>query len=55
MEKKESQISLFGENKENKKQERLDQTIDELKEKYGYHLITRAGKLELNDIIKFKE
>lgn len=48
------QISLFTDNK-NEKQEKLDKTIDKLKEKYGYNLITRAGKMELDDKIKFKK
>lgn len=50
----ERQISLFG-NKENEKQEKLDKTIDELKEKYGYNSITRAGKMNISNILKIKE
>ncbi len=50
--KKEIQLSLFDTNKE--KQEKLDQTIDKLKEKYGYNTITIAGKMNLNDRIRFK-
>ncbi len=50
--KKEIQLSLFDTNKE--KQEKLDQTIDKLKEKYGYNTITIAGKMNLNDRIHFK-
>lgn len=37
------QMSLFA-NSENKKQEKLDQTIDKLKEKYGYDFIKRASE-----------
>lgn len=40
----ETQISLFD-NNDNKKQEKLDKAMDEIKEKYGYNLITRAGKM----------
>ena len=40
--KDEMQLSLFQEGN-NEKQEKLDKTIDELKEKYGYDSITRAG------------
>lgn len=29
--------------------------IDKLKEKYGYNLITRAGKMEVENIIKFRK
>ena len=50
--KKEIQLSLFDTNKE--KQEKLDQTIDKLKGKYGYNTITIAGKMNLNDRIRFK-
>ena len=53
-EKEEKQISLFEKDRNNEKQERLDKVIDDLKDKYGYNKITRAGKLELNDKIKFK-
>ena len=42
--KEEKQISLFD-NNDNKKQEKLDKAMDEIKEKYGYNLITRAGKM----------
>ena len=49
----ETQISLFDVN-ENKKQEKLDQTLDKLKEKYGYYSITRAGKLGSEKQIKLK-
>ena len=54
VEKEEKQISLFEKDINNEKQEKLDKVIDELKDKYGYNKITRAGKLELNDKIKFK-
>ena len=54
VEKEEKQISLFEKDINNEKQEKLDRVIDELKDKYGYNKITRAGKLELNDKIKFK-
>ena len=52
--KEEMQISLFNDAK-NKKQEKLDSTIDKLKDKYGYNLITRAGKMEVEDLIKFRK
>jgi len=54
IEKEERQLSFF-ENKENKKQEKLDQAIDSLKEKYGYNTITRAGKMQVQDILKPKD
>lgn len=46
------QISLFQEPK-NDKQEKLDKVVDELKNKYGYNKITRAGKM--NTEIKLKD
>lgn len=50
----EKQISLFDVEK-NEKQEKLDKTIDALKNKYGYNSVTRAGKMNLNHKMKFKE
>ena len=50
----EVQLSLFS-NEEDKKQEKLDEVIDELKEKYGYNSVTRAGKLHSEEIIKLKD
>ena len=52
--KEEMQLSIFNDMKD-KKQEKLDKTIDELKDKYGYNLITRAGKMEVEDLIKFRK
>lgn len=56
-EKEKQQISLFDNVKDEKqeKQEKLDTAIDKLKEKYGYNLITRAGKMEVENIIKFRK
>lgn len=51
--KNENQISLFN-TEETKKQEKLDATLDILKEKYGYSAITRAGKLGIEKNIKLK-
>ena len=51
----EMQISLFNDVAKNEKQEKLDKTIDKLKEKYGYNLITRAGKMGVEDLIKFRK
>lgn len=54
IEKEEQQLSLF-QNEENKKQEKLDETIDALKGKYGYHAITRAGKMNVGNMLKLKD
>ncbi len=53
-EKENLQISLFD-NKNNEKQEKLDKVIDNLKQKYGYSSITRAGKLHSEEKIKLKD
>lgn len=48
----ELQISLFTNNNESIKQKRLDKTIDELKNKYGYDFVTRASNIETENIVK---
>lgn len=50
VEKKEQQITLFS-NKNIEKQEKLDSVLDELKNKYGYSTISRAGKMNVDDMI----
>ena len=54
IEKDEMQLSLFT-NEEDKKQEKLDKVVDELKNKYGYSSITRAGKLNSEEIVRLKD
>lgn len=54
VEKEELQISLF-QDKLNDKQEKLDNVVDEIKERYGYNAITRAGKMELDNVLKLKD
>lgn len=54
IEKDEMQLSLFN-NVNDQKQEKLDKVVDELKNKYGYESITRAGKLNSEQIIKLKD
>lgn len=54
IEKNEMQISLFND-KNSTKHEKIDETVDKLKEKYGYNSITRAGKLNMEDIVKLKD
>lgn len=46
-------MSLFDSN-ENEKQKKLDETLDNLRKKYGYNSITKAGKLEIEKNIKLK-
>ena len=52
--KEEIQMSFFTQEKDIK-QEKLDNVLDNLKNKYGYNMITRAGKLEVEKIVKGKE
>ena len=54
IEKDEVQLSLFS-GEEDKKQEKLDEVVDKLKQKYGYNSVTRAGKLHSDEIIKLKD
>ena len=54
MEKEQMQLSLFS-NKEIEKQEKLDKVIDDLKNKYGYNKITRAGKMSAGDYLNLKD
>lgn len=51
--KDEVQLSLFAQ--KNEKQTRLDEVVDELKAKYGYQSVTRAGKLKVEGMVKLKE
>lgn len=51
--KDEMQMSFFA--KDSEKQEKLDKTIDLLKDKYGYDLVTRAGKMNMRDIVRKAE
>ncbi len=54
VEKEESQLSFFyDQNAE--KQEKLDNVLDKLKQKYGYNIITRAGKMGIEKIVKLKD
>ena len=54
VEKEQMQLSLFR-NKDNEKQEKLDKVIDNLKNKYGYNTITRAGKMNVGDYLNLKD
>ena len=53
-EKEQLQLCLFTD-KTNEKQEKLDKVVDELKQKYGYKAITRAGKMEADKFLKLKD
>jgi len=49
-----AQISLFDDI-QNKKQDTLDKTLYDIKQKYGYNSITRAGKMNVNEIININK
>ena len=51
-EKDEVQMSFF---ESDTKQEKLDSVLDGLKKKYGYSSVTRAGELEVKEIVKGKD
>ena len=53
--KDEVQLSFFTPEDMEKKQNKIDTVVDNLKEKYGYNLITRAGELEIRNIVKGKD
>ena len=50
--KEQLQISLF---EIDKKQEKIDEVVDSLKDKYGYNFITRAGNMKLEENYKNKK
>ncbi len=51
--KTEQQLSLFTDT-DNEKQNKLDVTIDKIKEKYGYDFIKKGAELNTEKIIKIK-
>ena len=53
VEKNELQLSLFN-NNDNEKQDKIDNAVDKLKEKYGYDFITRASNLNLEKDVKIR-
>ena len=52
--KNEIQLSFFTD-EDDKKQEKVDKVVDQLKQKYGYGSITRAGNLHSSEIVKLKD
>ena len=52
----EMQISLFiDKNADKETQRKVDHVVDKIKEKYGYDAITRAGKMNINKLIKLRD
>ena len=54
IEKEEMQLSLF-QNDTNEKQEKIDKVLDELKNKYGYSKIIRAGEMNVENMLNLKD
>ena len=54
VDKNEIQLSFFTD-EDDKKQEKVDKVVDQLKQKYGYGSITRAGNLHSSEIVKLKD
>ena len=48
------QISFFSE-ENTERLEKLDNVLDLINQKYGYNSITRAGKMDVQKIVKLKE
>lgn len=52
-EKEQMQMSLFEKQDVDKeKQQKVDKTLDEIKEKFGYEIITRAGKMKVDKLLR---
>lgn len=51
--KEEQQLSLFVD-LSSKRNDKIDETVDDLKKKFGYNSIMRAGKMNSNNILKLK-
>ena len=51
--KNQTQLSLFDDTN-SKKQEKIDKSIDLLKQKYGYNAVTRGTVMNVEDIVKSK-
>lgn len=47
------QISLFNQtDTEKEKQRKVDKAVDAIKEKFGYEMITRAGKMKVGKLLR---
>ena len=54
VDKDEVQLSFFSK-EDDAKQEKLDKIIDKINEKYGINSVERAGKMNLDNVVKSKE
>lgn len=53
VEKDQMQLSMFEE-ETNKKQEKIDDVMEDLKKKYGYGIITRAGEMKVKNMLNIR-
>lgn len=53
VEKEEQQLSFFTNTESHSKQDKLDKVLDGLNEKYGQDFVKRAGKMNIDKIVKF--
>ncbi len=53
VEKDQGQLSLFEQNI-NPKQEKIEDVMEDLKKKYGYGIITRAGEMKVKDMLNIR-
>ena len=54
VEKEQRQLSIFGE-LNNQKQEKIENVMEDLKNKYGYGIITRAGEMKIQNMLNIRE
>lgn len=54
VEKDQMQLSMFEE-QTNRKQEKIDDIMENLKKKYGYGIITRAGEMKVKDMLNIRD
>lgn len=54
VENEQMQLSIFD-NTTNTKQEKIENVVNDLKKKYGYEVITRAGEMKVKNMINIRE
>ncbi|MBO5478157.1 MAG: DNA polymerase IV [Clostridia bacterium] len=54
VEKDQIQLSIF-EQQTDKKQEKIENVMDDLKKKYGYEVITRAGEMKVSSMLNIRD
>ena len=54
VEKDQEQLSIFEE-QTNPKQEKIEEVMEDIKKKYGYGMITRAGEMKVKDMLNIRK